>query len=173
MPEDVRLSKRVAFVLRHAPESVGLRLDPGGWVSAEALADALSVTRAQLEELAASSAEQRYAVADGRIRAQQGHSVEVDLGLEASTPPPVLWHGTAERSLPAVLDQGLSRRGRHAVHLSADPGTAHRVGARHGRPVVLRVDARAMAADGWLFTVSGNGVWLVEHVPPRYLSRED
>jgi putative RNA 2'-phosphotransferase len=104
-----------------------------------------------------------------RIRASQGHSVAVDLGYAATRPPDVLFHGTVERFLPAILAEGLRPGNRHAVHLSPDPETARRVGARRGDPVVLRVDAAALAADGARFSRSANGVWLVDAVPPRYL----
>ena len=130
------------------------------------------MSRARLVDLVHSSTKQRYALLDGRIRAQQGHSVPVDLGLGVVEPPDVLWHGTADRFLADILRSGLERRSRHAVHLSADAETAKAVGGRHGRPVVLRVDAAAMHAGGWAFTVSGNGVWLVDAVPPEYLSPE-
>ncbi len=173
MPEDVRLSKRVSYVLRHAPQSVGLELDAGGWVGIDDLAAALGTSRPRLEELVRSSSKQRYALLGDRIRAQQGHSVPVDLGLGATAPPASLWHGTAERSLPSILAAGLCRRSRHAVHLSGDPATARAVGARHGRPVVLRVRAAAMHDDGWVFSVTGNGVWLVHHVPPAYLEVDE
>ncbi|HEV7726191.1 MAG TPA: RNA 2'-phosphotransferase [Modestobacter sp.] len=104
-----------------------------------------------------------------RIRADQGHSVPVDLGHHPSEPPAELFHGTVERFLPAILERGLRPGSRHAVHLSADVATARRVGRRRGRPVVLRVDATGMVADGATFTRSDNGLWLVDAVPPRYL----
>ena len=170
MGEDVRLSQRLSYVLRHAPQSAGLELDAGGWVPVEELLAALGVTRPELDEVVRASTKQRFAVLDGRIRAQQGHSVAVDLGLGTSSPPDVLWHGTVDRVLPAVLREGLRRMARHAVHLSADETTARTVGARRGAPVLLGVDAAAMHAQGWAFAVSGNGVWLVDAVPPAFLT---
>ena len=167
--EQVRLSRRVAYLLRHRPDAAGLELDAGGWVAVEDLLAALRVPLADLHAVVASNDKQRFAVVDGRIRAQQGHSVPVDLGLVPQVPPELLWHGTAERVLDAVLREGLQRRARHAVHLSADQATARTVGARHGRPVVLRVDAAGMHRDGHAFSRSGNGVWLVSEVPPHYL----
>ena len=172
----VKVSKYLSRHLRHDPQRLGLTLETGGWVAVEdllrACADrgfALSV--AELEEVVARNDKQRFSFDDGRtrIRANQGHSVEVDLGLEPSAPPSVLFHGTAERNVGPILREGLERRGRHHVHLSGDPETAVRVGARHGRPVVLEVDAAAMAADDHEFLVSANGVWLTDAVPPRYL----
>ncbi len=167
----VRRSKRLSYVLRHAPGSVGLTLDAAGWVGVDALLAALGWTRAELERVVATNDKRRFALDESgtRIRASQGHSVAVDLGYAAQTPPQVLFHGTAERNLPVILAEGLRPGRRHAVHLSPDDVTARRVGARHGRPVVLRVDAEGMARDGAVFTRSANGVWLVDAVPPRYL----
>jgi putative RNA 2'-phosphotransferase len=172
----VGTSKRLSYVLRHAPGSVGLILDPAGWVAVEDLLAALSahgrpVTRSELEEVVSRNDKQRFAFdpTGTRIRASQGHSIPVHLGYRPVDPPPELFHGTVERFLPAVLEQGLRPGNRHAVHLSADVATARRVGRRRGRPVVLRVDAAAMVADGASFTRSANGVWLVDAVPPRFL----
>jgi putative RNA 2'-phosphotransferase len=172
-PADVvRASKRLSRVLRHAPDSVGLTLDDAGWVDVADLLAALGMTRSQLDDVVAGNDKRRFAFdASGtRIRASQGHSVPVDLGYAAARPPDELFHGTVDRFLPAVLADGLRPQGRHAVHLSEDVGTARRVGARRGRPVVLRVDAAALAADGAVFTRSANGVWLVAAVPPRHLT---
>jgi putative RNA 2'-phosphotransferase len=174
----VRLSKRLSRVLRHAPGSVGLTLDAAGWVDVEDLLTALArhgrpVTRAELDDVVARNDKARFAfdASGSRIRASQGHSVPVDLGYEVAEPPAELFHGTVERFLPDIRAEGLRPGTRHAVHLSPDVGTARRVGARRGRPVVLRVDAAAMVRDGARFTRSANGVWLVDAVPPRYLSR--
>jgi putative RNA 2'-phosphotransferase len=175
-PRDVvRRSKRLSHVLRHAPGSVGLTLDAAGWTDVDALLAALGWTRAELEHVVATNDKRRFAL-DGtgtRIRASQGHSVAVDLGHVPEPPPPVLFHGTAERNLPAIEAEGLRPGRRHAVHLSPNQVTARRVGARHGSPVVLRVDAALMARDGAVFTRSANGVWLVDAVPPAYLTREE
>lgn len=167
-------------MLRHDPASVGLTLDRAGWVGVDDLLEALrtadvDVSRGALDEVVRTSDKQRFAF-DGtgtRIRAQQGHSVPVDLGLEPQDPPAVLWHGTVDRFLDAILAEGLAPRQRHHVHLSPDVATARVVGARRGAPVLLRVDAAAMAADGHVFRCSGNGVWLVDAVPPRYLEVVD
>ena len=167
-------SKLLSLVLRHRPELVGVTLDEGGWVDVGELLAALDrfgrpMSRAQLERLVATSDKQRFTLRDGRIRAAQGHSVPVDLGLVPVPPPDVLFHGTPERNVDAVLREGLRRGSRHHVHLSPDVGTATRVGARRGRPRVLEVDAAAMARDGHAFLRSDNGVWLVDAVPPSYL----
>lgn len=171
------LSRRLSYVLRHAPHSVGLTLGSGGWVDIDELLSALArsglrLSRAELDAAVRASDKQRFAVdASGtRIRANQGHSVPVDLELEPHPPPPVLYHGTVDRALDSISREGLTSRGRHHVHLSADVETATAVGARRGKPVVLVVDAAALAADGTPFYRSANGVWLVKAVPPRYLT---
>jgi putative RNA 2'-phosphotransferase len=171
------VSKRLSYVLRHRPESVGICLDDAGWVPVDDLLAALSgaglpLTREQLDAVVATNDKRRFAYDEAgcRIRASQGHSVGVDLGYAAQRPPAVLFHGTAERSLCSVLTEGLHPGRRHAVHLSADVATARAVGTRHGRPVVLRVDAAGMAAEGATFTRSANGVWLTDAVPARHLA---
>ena len=173
----VRTSKFLSKHLRHDPAGLGLVLGPGGWVEVDALLAACArkgtkISRSQLAEIVAGSDKQRFAFsADGRqIRANQGHSVEVDLQLEpASEVPAALYHGTGEQTVPVILREGLRRMARHHVHLSPDVETARRVGGRHGRPVVLVVDAAAMQAAGAVFYCSANGVWLTEAVAPAYL----
>ncbi|MEU9920726.1 RNA 2'-phosphotransferase [Streptomyces griseoluteus] len=170
----VKVSKYLSKHLRHQPERIGLTLDPAGWVEidtllAAAAAHGFPVSRAELDHVVAVNDKRRFAVEGGRIRASQGHTVEVALGLPRVTPPPCLYHGTVARSLDAIRAEGLRPMNRHAVHLSADRETATRVGARRGRPVVLAVDAGAMHRDGHVFHVSANGVWLTDTVPPRYL----
>ncbi len=172
----VRLSKSMSKALRHRPDRLGLELDSGGWVDVSALVAALStegrpVSRAMVDEVVRRNDKKRfsYDATGTRIRANQGHSVAVDLGLAPTEPPAVLYHGTVARSLPAIRGEGLRPMQRHHVHLSADEETGNRVGARRGAPVVLVVDAASMAADGHLFWRSDNGVWLAESVPPRYL----
>lgn len=174
----VRISKYLSRHLRHEPGSLGLELAPGGWVGVDELLEAcarrgLPVSREELEEVVARNDKRRFSFDEtgARIRANQGHSVEVDLQLERAQPPPVLYHGTGERSVGPITAEGLRRMGRHHVHLSADAETARRVGARHGRPVVFAVDAARMAEAGHEFYVSANGVWLVERVPAEYLRR--
>ena len=173
MADARRLSKRLSYLLRHAPESAGLRLDEAGWTDVDALLAALHLSRPELDRVVASNDKQRFAYdpSGRRIRAVQGHSVPVRLGYDAVPPPSVLFHGTPERNLPQVLAQGLRPGSRHAVHLSPDEPTARAVGARRGRPVVLAVDAAGMADAGFAFTRSTNGVWLVDRVPPEFLSR--
>jgi len=173
----VRGSKLLSRILRHDPASVGITLDPAGWVEVDTLLSALRehghlLSRAELERLVATSDKQRFALdpATDRIRANQGHSVAVDLGLPPAVPPQRLYHGTPIRNVESILAHGIRRGARHDVHLSPDVETARRVGARRGRCAVLVVEAGAMHADGQLFSVSANGVWLTSQVPARYLS---
>ncbi|MFJ7250247.1 RNA 2'-phosphotransferase [Kitasatospora sp. NPDC098652] len=174
----VRSSKMLSRILRHEPELVGITLDDSGWVRIDVLLGALAakgrpLTRPELDHIVAGNNKRRFGYSpDGlSIRANQGHSVAVDLGLTATVPPPVLYHGTADRHLASIFREGLRPMTRQDVHLSAETETATRVGARHGRPVVLTVNAAAMAADGHEFRLSENGVWLTDAVPPQYLSR--
>lgn len=176
----VKVSKYLARHLRHAPGRIGLSLDQGGWVPVDDLlaacnAHGFRLTRAELDEVVRRNDKSRYAYdpTGMRIRASQGHSVPVALGLLPVTPPPVLFHGTTAAAVPAILADGLRPMRRHSVHLSPDVATALRVGGRRGRAVVLTVDAATMAEDGHVFTVSDNGVWLVDAVPPAYLDRLD
>ena len=180
MPPDpiVTTSKLLSYVLRHRPDSIGLVLDAHGWADVGELLACLAahgkpVDRALLESVVAENDKQRFAfsVDRTRIRASQGHSIAVDLQLRAAEPPAVLYHGTASRFLKAILASGLRAGARHHVHLSADRQTAMRVGARHGFPAVLAIDAARMRADGIAFYQSDNGVWLTAEVKPKYLAQ--
>ena len=171
------ISKTLSYYLRHRPDELGLSLGPGGWVAVDELLAALArkgkaISRAELEEVVARNTKRRFAfdAAGERIRASQGHSVDVDLELEPVEPPAVLYHGTGQRTAAAIVREGLRKMRRHHVHLSAEPETARAVGARHGRPVVFIVDAAAMHAAGHQFYRSANGVWLVDEVPAAFLS---
>ncbi|MBW8483559.1 RNA 2'-phosphotransferase [Actinomadura parmotrematis] len=173
----VKVSKYLAKHLRHRPERIGLTLSPDGWADVDELLAAAArhhfpITPAELREVVAANDKRRFTLEGGRIRANQGHSVPVDLALPSVPPPELLYHGTPEGSVEAILRAGLLPMGRHAVHLSPDTETARRVGARRGRPVVLTVEAGRMAADGRTFQVSANGVWLTAAVPPDYLRRD-
>lgn len=175
-PALVRTSKFLRKVLRHAPESVGLRLDEAGWVDVDALLAAargagVRLDRATLDRVVAENDKKRFAFSpDGqRIRASQGHSVDVELGLAPVEPPEVLFHGTADRNLDSIRRDGLIPGRRTHVHLSADEETAVRVGGRHGRPVVLRVRAGELHRAGHPFYRSDNGVWLAAAVPPEHI----
>jgi putative RNA 2'-phosphotransferase len=169
-------SKFLSRHLRHKPEAIGLTLQVGGWVAVADLLAACAahghpLTRDELDDLVEDNDKQRFAYdeAGQRIRAQQGHSVAVDLELDPAMPPAVLYHGTAPAALPAIQATGLQKMSRHHVHLTADKTTARRVGQRRGRPVLLAIDAAAWHAAGGVFYRSGNGVWLTEAVPPQYV----
>lgn len=172
-----RGSKFLSLILRHQPQTAGLTLDAEGWAEINALLAGaprrLGLDRARLEEIVATNDKKRFEIsADGaRIRAVQGHSVAIDLGLDAIAPPETLYHGTATRFLKAILAEGLRPGTRRHVHLSADAETARRVGARHGLPAILLVAAGRAAADGQRFFRAENGVWLTEPLPARYLTR--
>jgi putative RNA 2'-phosphotransferase len=170
------ISKFLSLVLRHVPQAHGLQTDPNGWVNVDDLIAAaaragLSLEHALLRQIVATSDKQRFAFSeDGlRIRANQGHSIAVDLDLPARDPPKLLYHGTASRSLSGILATGLDRGRRHHVHLTDSLETAKSVGSRYGIPVILRIDALAMSAAGHVFRCSANGVWLVDAVPAAYL----
>jgi putative RNA 2'-phosphotransferase len=172
----VTVSKYLSKHLRHAPEALGLALEPGGWVAVDALLAAAAahrfpISRAELDHVVATNDKKRFSFDDSgtKIRANQGHSADVELDFTPAAPPPVLYHGTADRNRDAILRGGLMKMRRHHVHLSKDVETAVRVGTRHGRPLVFAVDAARMAADGHMFFVSENGVWLTDAVPPQYL----
>lgn len=176
----IRVSKFLSLVLRHKPESIGLTLDEGGWAQVDDLIacagnNGISLDRWLIFEVVASNDKQRFRLSDDRlrIRASQGHSIAVDLGLVPVPPPAVLYHGTATRFLDAILREGLRPSGRQHVHLSGDERTAVTVGRRHGAPVVLRVAAGRMGVDGFVFYRSDNGVWLTDRVPASYLEESD
>jgi putative RNA 2'-phosphotransferase len=169
-------SKFLSFVLRHEPGAIGLTLDAQGWADIDELlarcaAHGRPLTRALLERVVAESPKQRFAISDDgrRVRASQGHSVEVDLAYAPATPPLLLYHGTVAAALAAIRAEGLRKMGRHHVHLSPDEATARVVAVRRGAPVVLCVDAWRMHGAGHLFYRSANGVWLTEAVPAEYL----
>ncbi|WP_019587399.1 RNA 2'-phosphotransferase [Deinococcus apachensis] len=166
---DEQLSRRLSYLLRHAPGEMGVTLEPGGWAPVEAVLRFLRVPRERLERVVATNSKQRFALEGERIRANQGHSVRVDLDLTPAAPPATLYHGTSPAALPAIHREGLQKMGRHHVHLSPDRETARRVGARRGSPVVLEVRAGEMHAAGHVFFLSANGVWLVGAVPPEFL----
>ena len=174
----VTVSKYLSKYLRHAPHELGLTLQPGGWVPVDDLLNAAEkhgfpITYDELVDCVETNDKQRFAFDEtgDLIRANQGHSVEVDLQLEEREPPETLYHGTVERFLPSILKEGLVRGKRHHVHLSKDVETARKVGARRGKPVILKVDAGRMHRDGHKFLLSANGVWLTDAVPPSYLSK--
>lgn len=176
----VRRSKFLSLVLRHKPETIGLTLDKNGWVDTNTLLAALKtagkpLSMSELETIVAENNKKRFAFNDNksRIRASQGHSLNVDLAYKPSTPPAILYHGTATSFLGSILRLGIQKRNRHHVHLSADKGTARNVGQRHGKPVILKIDAKEMVATGHEFFLSENGVWLTDFVAPKFVSVEE
>ncbi len=178
--EATRRSKLLSFVLRHGPGAIGIELDEAGWTPVAGLIAGLSkageaLSLADLEAIVETSDKQRFSFSPDRtrIRANQGHSVPVDLGLTSADPPRVLYHGTTARFLDPIAREGLRKGKRHHVHLHADPDIARAVGARRGKPVVLAVDAASMSRDGFTFYLSANHVWLTEAVPPAYLKELD
>ena len=175
--DDVKLSKFLSLVLRHQPEAIGLALDGQGWAGiddliAKANAAGTRFGREDLLRVVAESDKKRFSLSADidRIRAAQGHSVSVELGLVAQEPPPVLYHGTATRFVEAILSEGLKPQARQQVHLSSDDATAQRVGQRHGKPHIFKVNAGGMHAKGFKFFRADNGVWLTDHVPPEFLA---
>jgi putative RNA 2'-phosphotransferase len=176
--ENIRISKFLSLVLRHKPETINLTLDESGWVDVEVLirqmrVHGIEISKEVLQHVVGTNSKSRFAVNDGctKIRASQGHSIDVELGYDPKEPPSLLYHGTAESSLASILKTGLVKRDRHHVHLSADADTAIKVGQRHGKPVVLQVAALEMFKDGHQFYQSENNVWLTDHVPVRYIKR--
>lgn len=176
----IRTSKFLSLILRHKPEEVGLKLDSAGWVQVQELLRAMNahgmrLTLDQLDQVVATNSKKRFAFSEdrARIRASQGHSVEVDLQYAPQVPPELLYHGTATRFLDSIRQQGLQRMKRRHVHLSAETAVTVQVGARHGKPVLLTIRAGEMQRAGHIFSLSTNGVWLVEQVPPQFIGFPD
>jgi putative RNA 2'-phosphotransferase len=174
--ETIRTSKFLSLILRHEPERVNLKLGEAGWVGVEELLQAVNrhgtaLTLEQLQHIVATSDKKRFAFSeDGQhIRANQGHSVEVDLQYAPRTPPELLYHGTATRFLDGIRKEGLQKMARHDVHLSAETKVTLKVGGRHGKPVLLTIRAGEMHRAGFVFRCSANGVWLVDHVPSQFI----
>jgi putative RNA 2'-phosphotransferase len=173
----VQLSKFLSFVLRHKPDAIGLALDPQGWASIADLVERANAAgtqfgRGDLLLVVETSDKKRFSVSnDGlRIRAAQGHSTAVELGLSPQEPPNILYHGTATRFVESIRSEGIRPQARQQVHLSTDETTALRVGQRHGKPVILKVEALHMHAKGFKFFLADNGVWLTNQVPPEFLA---
>lgn len=168
-------SKYLAFVLRHKPQAVGIALDEHGWANVDELVAAIAAKREfskeMLDEIVVTDSKGRYSYSEdgSRIRANQGHSINVDVELKAMEPLDILYHGTATKYLASIQKSGLVSKSRLYVHLSADVETANKVGRRHGDPVVLAVDSKRMASAGYAFFLSENGVWLTKVVPVQYL----
>ncbi|SCY72945.1 putative RNA 2'-phosphotransferase [Lachnospiraceae bacterium XBB2008] len=174
---DEETSRYISLILRHKPEVIGITLDEHGWADVDALIAGVSKTHPLdmniLERIVAEDEKQRYSFNEDHtlIRANQGHSIPVDVELEEVIPPEILFHGTGEKYIASIDEQGLIPKSRLYVHLSEDKETAHKVGQRHGRPVIYEVKSGDMHNDGFVFYRSVNGVWLTKEVPVRYLNR--
>lgn len=172
----IKISKFLSLILRHKPEEIGLVLDENGWVNIADLIENSAkfgsvFTLEELQEVVAMNDKKRFSFDESRtkIRASQGHSIEVEIGFEELIPPPILYHGTAERNLDSIKKNGLKKMARHHVHLSSETETARNVGKRYGVPVILQIDAARMIASGFKFYISANGVWLADEVPTEFL----
>lgn len=170
------ISKFLSLVLRHEPEKIGITLDEEGWADVAELIEKMGkkgprIDFETLEFVVDNNDKKRFAFNDNktRIRASQGHTIEVDLNLPPQVPPTILYHGTAITNLPIIKEKGLIRMARQHLHLSAEEGTAKNVGGRHGKPVVLVIQALAMHEKGYVFYLSANGVWLTDHVPAEFI----
>jgi len=165
------VSKKLSYILRHNPSSVGLVMKAGGWVDVEQLLKGMSINMGTLEQIVSEDDKQRYSFSDDKtmIKANQGHSIDIDMSFERAYPTDVLYHGTAQRFIESIEAEGIKSMNRQYVHLSDNLDTAVKVGSRHGKPVILTIDAKRMADDGYRFYLSDNGVWLTEHVPWSYV----
>ena len=173
-------SKFLSLVLRHKPQTIGIDLDENGWVDIDVLIQNINdfgkkITREELYFMVENNPKRRFAINESKnkIRANQGHSVNVNLGFEPVQPPEILFHGTAQRFLDSIFGKGLEKQNRHHVHLSADKITATNVGQRHGKPIILEVKALEMFKDGFQFFLSENGVWLTDKVPCEYFNKNE
>lgn len=168
-----RVSRYLSLILRHEPEKAAVTPDGEGWVDLDRLVENSPewVTTQAVIDAVAGNDKQRFSLVDGRIRANQGHSIKVDLGLQAMTPPHLLFHGTYPGAIGAIEREGLRKMNRHHVHLAEETGTATTVGRRTGTPIVFTVLAGAMHEAGYVFYRSINGVWLTDQVPPKFLRR--
>ena len=174
-----KTSRFISLILRHKPEAIGISLDEHGWADVKDLiaginrSEGHSLDMDLLEEIVRTDEKQRYSFNNDHslIRANQGHSIPVDVELEEKTPPDILWHGTGEKYVSSIDTQGLIPKSRLFVHLSSDMETARKVGSRHGKPVIYEINCRSMTEDGHHFFLSANHIWLVKGVPPQYLKK--
>ncbi|MBN7573680.1 MULTISPECIES: RNA 2'-phosphotransferase [Clostridium] len=173
--KDMRISKFISLILRHKPEEIGLTLDEYGYISTSDLINGLNkkgykVTISDIERIVAEDGKQRYSFNNDKtkIKANQGHSIKVNLELQAIKPPKVLYHGTATRFMDSICREGIKKQNRQYVHLSADIETATKVGKRHGELVIFKINSEQMNKDGYKFFLSENKVWLTDYVPAKY-----
>ncbi|NBA77934.1 RNA 2'-phosphotransferase [Emticicia sp. ODNR4P] len=176
MPNLTHISKLLSKILRHQPDLIGIQLDENGWVEVSTLLQNLEkyqtqISFEQLKEVVDTNSKKRFSFNDdfSKIRANQGHSIEVDLALQTQTPPDILYHGTVEKNLDSIFEKGLSKMNRHHVHLSADTETAQKVGMRHGKPIILTIESKKMYDQGYVFYLSENQVWLTDNVPSEFI----
>ena len=176
MPNLTQISKLLSKILRHQPDLIDIKLDENGWVEVSTLLQNLEkyqtqISFEQLKEVVDTNSKKRFSFNEdfSKIRANQGHSVEVDLALQAQTPPDILYHGTVEKNLDSIFEKGLSKMNRHHVHLSADTETAQKVGMRHGKPIILKIESKKMYDQGYVFYLSENQVWLTDSVPSEFI----
>ena len=173
------ISKFLSLILRHSPETIGLNLDTNGWANVEELLSKSAIhnipyTKKELEEVVETNDKQRFIFNEdhSQIRANQGHSIRVDLNLQSQTPPDFLFHGTVEKFMTSIKSEGLKKMSRQHVHLSRDKETAEKVGYRRGQAIILVILSGAMHKDGYDFYLSENGVWLTDNVPVNYINFE-
>ena len=171
-----RTSKFLSMILRHRPEIIGIKLDDNGWADVSELLEGMNkkgheIDMSLLEDVVTTNEKQRFSFNEdkSKIRANQGHSIQIELSLPVSIPPDILYHGTAGRNIEGIMNNGLQKKNRNHVHLSLDKETAVIVGQRHGKPIVLEIDAKTMVEDGYVFYISENGVWLTDEVPVKYI----
>lgn len=174
--QKTKISKFLSLILRHQPQTVGLELEENGWIEVNRLLQACNdygtpLTLEELREVVETNDKKRFAFDETKtkIRANQGHSVKVEIEFEKRTPPKVLYHGTAEKNVESILQEGLKKMSRHHVHLSADIETALKVGRRYGKPIILEIDTAAMLLENYEFFISENNVWLTPHIPPNFI----
>jgi len=177
--ETTKISKFLSLVLRHKPETIGITLNENGWADVNLLLENLTiaglhVNRDILNHIVATNPKKRFAFneASDKIRASQGHSLDIELGYEPATPPDILYHGTAVQNTDSIMATGLEKRNRQHVHLSKDATTAQMVGQRHGKPIIFEVLSVQMHNDGFTFYLSENGVWLTDNVPAKYIGQK-
>jgi len=178
--KQTHISKFLSLVLRHKPETIGIQLDLNGWIDVSELIEksnkyGIQFDRETLNHIVVTNSKKRFAFNDklDKIRASQGHSIEIELGYTNRKPPETLFHGTSEKSVQSILENGLERKNRQHVHLSSDIDTAIKVGQRHGKPFIFLVLAEQMHKDNFEFYISDNGVWLTNNVPIKYLKKRD
>ena len=177
--DNVSISKKLSLVLRHKPEVIGIELDSNGWADVDIFIENFNkkfkaeLTMEKLEEIVRTNDKKRYSFNEDKtkIRANQGHSINVDVELKQAVPPEILYHGTALRFADSIEKHGILKMNRLYVHLSLDEATALKVGIRHGKPVIFKVKAGEMSRAGHIFYLSENNVWLTDSVSPQYIER--